>query len=313
MIPRPMPMPMIQQKSPTMPLRDLPDVAAEVFKGMVGLPHCYSLHNQTGCTIKVLASEDPEGLITLFNAGLNIRGGGILGAGVGGQVKGVRAGARAPSDYTLQPHLPETEIRASSSPIFLLAAFCENGKFKFLFTNRRVEAGYHLHFQDRHYEDKTELWYPAKTIEEALHLRSQITGKQQLQFMEPAEAGGQLLNCMPAVAVPRQAIPTSQEEDGAISLGGCGRFLKERPKSIIQSIPPEFLKMDQLKIWSNTFKTYCDARILGIAASNGLDNNGRPFVPGSVFVEFYAPDGSQSSKVVGPHELGSVLRDRAAM
>eukprot|EP00439_Symbiodinium_sp_Y106_P022961 s300_g2.t2 len=259
--------------------------AVTLLKGVVGAAQTYTLRNETACTVKVLVNEDHEDLKSVAKAkgGLHLEFtfAGDNPVGVGGQA--ADAGQHEPVDLTIQPNC-QTSVIASTSTVFVSAAFWTEGAFKIVWENRNFGASSTIHFLQKHLDDKSEQWIPASSFEEAPRFK-QV-----------------LLPSIPA-AIPQEACRFDQDASP-----GYAESPKKDPHPT--PVPKGFLDVTRLAAWSQTCKAFIPARVLGVAPTPVIDATGQPLAAGSVYLEVEYPDGSKHVKVVSPAAFATHLQEQ---
>ncbi|CAE7457917.1 unnamed protein product [Symbiodinium sp. CCMP2456] len=252
-------------------------------KGMVGMSQTYTMRNETDCTVKVLMTEDPEALKTVVKAkgalGLDFApGAGYIPIGMGGQAALVATqGKRKPADLTLGANC-ETFTTAATSTVFVAVAFWANGRFKFVWENRAVEAGSTICLLQRHLDDISEPWIKANSLQDALGRRQDgcLGYNQRPEWPQP-------------LTIPKDT---------------------KSAKSLAYEAPQGFSDVTQLAIWSQTCGAFLPARILGVAHRPNLDRQGWSLPVGSVHVELDYPNGTKHRKILTPDQFATMVQDQ---
>eukprot|EP00437_Effrenium_voratum_P044688 CAMPEP_0181460746 /NCGR_PEP_ID=MMETSP1110-20121109/33504_1 /TAXON_ID=174948 /ORGANISM="Symbiodinium sp., Strain CCMP421" /LENGTH=294 /DNA_ID=CAMNT_0023585315 /DNA_START=79 /DNA_END=963 /DNA_ORIENTATION=- len=278
--------------------------ALVAIKGVVGVAQTYILRNETACTVKVLVNEDPEALKTVAKAkgglGWEFTLAGENPVGVGGQAAyAVAQGQRKPVDLTVQPN-SETSTTASTSTVFVSAAFWADGAFKIVWESRSFGASSTIHFLQRHLDDKSEQWIRASSLQEALRLKQQ---KSLSWIPEP---------------IPQEAFHIGQDASRGYSESPRrpSRGHSESPKKTNvfpqvvfprpTAVPKEFFDVTRLAAWSQTCNAFVPARVLGVAPAPVIDPAGQPLA----YLEIEYPDGCKRVKVVSPAAFATHLREQ---
>ena len=147
----------------------LEQTARVSWRNFRGSTHTYKVANQTPYIVKILATDDPEGLVRMYAGSLALPS--RFNDGFSAVVHSRRGGDRAPDHYTIQPNW-DSEIRASSNPIFIAAGLYHERQVKVIWQSRRVDAGCNVNIQRKHAEDLSEEWLQVQTLEKALKNRA---------------------------------------------------------------------------------------------------------------------------------------------
>ena len=214
---------------------------------------------------------------------------GNIPVGVGGQAAyAATQGQRKPVDLTIQPNCG-TSATASTNTVFIAAAFWAEGAFKIIWQNRSFEAGTIICFVQRHLDEPSEPWFLASSLQKALGL------KQEIPWI-PASS-------------------PQEEQDGRRTVPGykvCpGPRGGQTQKALAYECQPAgFLDSTRLAVWSQTWRAFVPARILGVAPSATVDREGKPIPAGSINPGLQCPDGSKAFKILTPEQFAAMLQEQ---
>ncbi|CAE7028545.1 unnamed protein product [Symbiodinium sp. CCMP2592] len=278
-----LPLPPSAEKSPPSLQTNMEGKAVGFLKNLAGMSQTYTIRNETACTVKVLLTEDPEALKTVAKAkgavGLDFApGAGNVPVGMGGQAAlAAVQGQRKPVDLTIGAN-SETSTTAATSTVFAAVAFWANGKFKFVWENRGIEASSTVCLLQRHLDDISEPWIMANSLQDALSRKQDGYPRCNQHPALPQ-----------AVTIPSDAKCT---------------------KSPGYETPQGFSDVTQLAVWSQTYGAFLPARILGVAHRPCLDHQGGPLPVGSVHVELDYPNGTNARKTLTPDQFAAIVQEK---
>ena len=252
--------------------------------------------------------------------------------GVGGQATyAVAQGQRKPVDLTLQPN-SETSTTASTSTVFVSAAFWAEGAFKIVWESRNFGASSIINFLQRHLDDKSEQWIRASSLQEALRLKQEKSlpilpipeAIPQEAFHVGQDASrGCSESPRKTVVFPQETslpIPEAIPQEAFHVGQDASRGYSESPRKTVvfpqvvfprpTAVPKEFFDVTRLAVWSQTCNAFIPARVLGVAHTAVIGAAGQPLLPGSVCLEAEYPDGNKRVKVVSPAAFATHLREQ---